>query len=313
MRILLTGAGGYLGSAIARALRNERHEVIGLTRVTSVMVPLDSVVIVDLTDEAAVGSLLTASRPEIVVHAAGRVAGTALELYRDNTVATAVLSDSVLKRAPWAILTVLGSAAEYGSPLSNDPISEESSCRPISFYGESKLAASEYLLRARGRGLRCNLVRPFNLVGVENSAHQVVGAFIEKVRRARKLNDTGPICMGGLGAVRDFIATDDLVRLLINLVRDQTVGETVNACSGIGRPVRELIGFLAARAQPPIVFTEPPEATSSSVSEDIVVGNPARFLRLAELSTTTSLEPILSAAMESALGTVSGFDVTGRV
>ena len=145
MRIVLTGADGYLGSAIASELKLRHRELIGFVR----RVPLREVdypmIEVELADEAAVASAVAASRPDAVIHCAGRTRGSALEIYRDNTVATVVLADAILANAPAAILTSFGSAAEYGRPANPLPIKERDACRPVGAYGHAKLAASRYL------------------------------------------------------------------------------------------------------------------------------------------------------------------------
>src|SRR4051812_21024149 len=137
MRIVLTGADGYLGSAIASGLKLQNRELIGFVR----RVPargLDYPIIeVELTDEAAVASAVAASRPDAVIHCAGRTRGSALEIYRDNTVTTVVLADAILANAPAAILTALGSAAEYGRAPSASVIKEYDVCRPIGAYGHA--------------------------------------------------------------------------------------------------------------------------------------------------------------------------------
>src|SRR3954463_608146 len=234
MRIVLTGADGYLGSAIASELKLPNRELIGFVRRVPARELDYPIIEVELTDEAAVASAVAASRPDAVIHCAGRTRGSALEIYRDNTVTTVVLADAILTNAPAAILTVLGSAAEYGRPPSApSAIKEYDVCRPIGAYGHAKLAASQYLASQAERGLRHNLVRPFNLVGTTNSPHQVIGCFLEKAQRAR-INLT-PIRMGRLDAVRDFVAVGDLVRLVSKLVEGRQAGEVVNVCSGVGR------------------------------------------------------------------------------
>jgi nucleoside-diphosphate-sugar epimerase len=298
MRIVLTGAVGYLGSVIASELKLRHHEVIGFVRRMPVGKVDYHLIEVELTDEAAVASAVTASRPDAVIHCAGRTLGNAFELYRDNTVATVVLADAILANAPAAILTALGSAAEYGRRSSSSPIKECDACRPIGTYGHAKLAASQYLASVALRGLRHNLVRPFNLVGTTNSPHQVIGSFLEKAQRARM--HRAAVHMGRLDAVRDFVAVGDLVRLILNLVEGRRQGEVVNACSGVGRRVRDLVEFLATRADPPIEVIEEEVPPGFDAPPDIAIGDPTHFFSVAEIQHATSVEGVLETAWHAA-------------
>lgn len=63
MKVVVTGAGGMVGSSLLQALAPE-HEVLGLRRSD-----------VDLLDAPAVRAALQAAAPDVVVHAAGRVGG----------------------------------------------------------------------------------------------------------------------------------------------------------------------------------------------------------------------------------------------
>jgi hypothetical protein len=53
-------------------------------------------------------------------------------LLRDNVLATGPLSNAIMKVCPSAILTVVGSAAEYGASVDGKLLSESDECRPTS-------------------------------------------------------------------------------------------------------------------------------------------------------------------------------------
>ena len=81
-RILVTGAGGFVGAAVVKAAIAAGHEVIALVRnETSRLTPIAnriSLQRVDLADTAAVGALLASARPEVVIHSAWEGVGGAL-------------------------------------------------------------------------------------------------------------------------------------------------------------------------------------------------------------------------------------------
>ena len=218
-RVMLTGGLGFIGSSIAAALaQRPKVDLTMLVRQRPAgPLPHARIIEVELTDERGVKVALREVAPDAVIHAAGRVHGSPLELYRDNTFATIVLTEALLEAQPAAILTTFGSAAEYGN-AGIMPLMEESPCRPAHTYGHVKLATATYLAAAAGRGLRYNLLRLFNPVGIVNSQHQVLGAFLAQ---AAAVCDAAPphvIRMGRLDAVRDFVVVDDLVQLVINFL-----------------------------------------------------------------------------------------------
>src|ERR1017187_6142922 len=100
----MTGATGFLGSALAEGLsRLPGISTIALLRPESSAPAGLPWRPADLTNQTCVQALLAELRPDFVLHAAGRVHGTALELYRDNTVTTVVIPEAVLASCPSAI------------------------------------------------------------------------------------------------------------------------------------------------------------------------------------------------------------------
>jgi dTDP-4-dehydrorhamnose reductase len=140
LRVLLTGAGGQLGLAVARVFR--RHEVVGRARAA-----------LDVADAGAVESALAEVRPELVLNAA---AYTAVDRAEDEPEA----ADRV-NREGARVLAV--ATARRGIPLlhvSTDyvfdgekgaPYVESDAPHPLGVYGASKLAGEEEVRRANPR------------------------------------------------------------------------------------------------------------------------------------------------------------------
>jgi GDP-4-dehydro-6-deoxy-D-mannose reductase len=296
LRVVVTGARGFLGSQIAGALsRRADIELVRFVRPDARARNGDSHdVVVDLTDESDAETAFRAVKPNAVIHAAGLVHGTPLQLFRANTVTAVVTTNAILKACPTTIVTALGSAAEYGRPVDGEPLSEHDPCRPVTPYGHAKLAASKYLMAAAERGLLCNVIRVFNPVGEVNSPQQVIGAFIAK---AAALIDAPSrmIRLDRLDAVRDFVAIDDVLTLIVRLIEHRVSGELVNACSGEGQRVRDLIQFLVATSKLNYVVEEQGHPPAPGQT-DIVVGDPTRFLALAGIAAPSSVRETLTRA-----------------
>jgi GDP-4-dehydro-6-deoxy-D-mannose reductase len=248
---------------------------------------------IDLADKTKIAEELGAVKPDAVIHAAGRVHGTMFELLRDNAITTGLLCNAIMEACPSAILTLVGSAAEYGAASINGKrLSESDECRPTSNYGYAKLASSRYVIAAGEHGLHYNIVRVFNPVGTFNSPSQVLGAFMGQ---AINLLDAPPprkVILGRLDAIRDFIALEDVMVLIVRLLERRMSGQIVNACSGIGHCIRDLIQLLVTTSQLEYQIVEHGEPPALG-DQDVVVGDPTRFLALSGLDKPTPIEPIL--------------------
>jgi len=298
VRAVVTGAGGYLGAAIAEALRAADVEVVELRRSGA---DGPDVRVCGLDDPAGLKALLGELKPDAVVNAAGRVRGTPFELFRDNAATACALADAVLAASPEAVLTQIGSAAEYGAPGTLTPIKESDTPRPTGVYGWSKLAATGYLgALAQTRGLRWNLVRLFNPIGAPLSPQQVLGAFVEKASAAWDAPEPRVVRMGRLDAIRDVVAVDDFTRLIVRLVVGQTTGVVVNACSGVGSRTRDLVDRLNALSGRRFVVEEQGPAPDPATL-DAAIGDAERFLRLADLEASTPAETVLAHAWDGML------------
>lgn len=104
MRILLTGASGFLGSALALHLRSAGHQVALLLRPTSKMHRLRgsdaSFEIGHASTDADVSAFVQRVQPEIVVHTAcayGRLGETSLQLFDSNLRLGMVILDAVMQ------------------------------------------------------------------------------------------------------------------------------------------------------------------------------------------------------------------------
>ena len=152
MRVLLTGASGFLGSHVAEQLDQQGADVRALVRPTSDTRFLEALEHVTLV-RGAVGdesSLLSATEGvDGIIHAAGLVkARTPADFHRANALGTANLLDAAMHNAPHLERFVLvSSLAAMGPSLDGRPLSVGASPNPVTHYGRSKLARSEPLRR----------------------------------------------------------------------------------------------------------------------------------------------------------------------
>ena len=166
MRILLTGASGFVGGHTARALRADGHELRLLTRASSDLSRLHNLphehVIVDLAaDLAGDHSGLDAACEgiDVVGHVAARLRGRDEAAFmRTNSLATAALGQAA-RRAGVKSFVYLSSVAALGPAPGDEPEPPDTPIHPISFYGRSK-AGGERALAELADDMAIAMIRP---------------------------------------------------------------------------------------------------------------------------------------------------------
>jgi UDP-glucose 4-epimerase len=173
MRILVTGAAGFIGSIVTEQLLEDGHEVIALDSLkhghTAAVLPGAQFVKADLLDAAGLADIVGASRVEAVIHLAAeaRIAESVRDpglFFRANTVGSLNLVEAMLAAGVQRLI-FSSTAAVYGEPTAT-PIPEDAPCQPVNAYGESKLAFERMLpWFARAHDLRSISLRYFNACG----------------------------------------------------------------------------------------------------------------------------------------------------
>lgn len=248
-RVLLTGAGGFIGGHVARHLTAAGMDVHGLSRRPG----SDGVRewhIGDCGDDAFVAAVLAGTQPDFVVHLASHTSpGRNLGDF-ERQIADTVLPSLVVARAlPESVKLAIffGSCEEYGN--ASPPFVEDQPPVCFSPYGWAKNAAREgVLLAGRIVGRPVCWVRPFLTFG----PGQGPGLFVPDTIRA--CLDDRPLELTAGEQTRDFIAVADVCGMLhrILLAPERARGETINLCSGRPRTIRsvgESIRTIAGRGE----------------------------------------------------------------
>lgn len=151
MRVLVTGATGFVGSHLVEALRRRNAEVTALVRSTGKAQALASqgvrLVAGDLHDPAALEQ--AAAGQDVVFHVAGLVAAKdEAEFLRTNREGTAGLLDAA-GRAGVGRFVLVSSMAAGGPSAPGRPHTGSEPPRPVTAYGRSKLAAEQLVRTGR--------------------------------------------------------------------------------------------------------------------------------------------------------------------
>jgi UDP-glucuronate 4-epimerase len=262
-RILITGAGGFIGGALARRLEAEGHGVRALD-LPSVIAHTDTRAPVahDLTTPVPIALLADI---DLVIHAAAlagvRSSWECPEAYwRVNATATERLRRTC-ERAGAPRVLHLSSISVYGAGLN---LSERSTPHPVSPYGRSKLAGE----RAWDGYPRATIVRLSNVYGPGQRSDMAYATFIRAGLAARPI-----VLRDGGRQLRTPTYIDDCVAGILAAARHARDGETYNIAgpedirlSEIPRILASLLGRpVGARAAAPA----PGDPRVATVSSDL--------------------------------------------
>lgn len=205
-RVMVFGAGGFLGGAICRLLAERGIEHRAFTRSTG-----DPHRRFDLATGHcfALDTQLGLYKPTVIVNAAAATYGNVLELTRGNVVAVQSLLSAMNGHAGNARFIQIGSAAEYGGAPHGTSQDEQAELRPGAAYGYTKLAGSELVLRAQRNGADAIVLRSFNITGPGSPPSTLFG------RVLRQLGTTDTIELGSLEAWRDYVDVRDVAEAVI--------------------------------------------------------------------------------------------------
>ncbi|WP_199547936.1 NAD(P)-dependent oxidoreductase [Streptomyces sp. N35] len=231
MRVLILGAGGFLGRHTAERLR----ALPGVRLLVGGRSP-DADVTLDLTaDPALLTDAVYAAAPDAVVNCAGLVAGSAVRLTDLNARGPAALCEALQEAAPSARLVHFGSAGEYGPTATRVPVAEDAPTRPQTPYGATKLAGTVAVAAA---GLDAVVLRVFNPVGPGAPTAGLPGRLAAELLRA---GPGGAVRVGDLSAYRDFVDARDVAEAVaLAVCAPGPLPAVLNIGSGRATPVREL-------------------------------------------------------------------------
>lgn len=267
--VLVTGAAGFLGSAVCRAALAKGASVTGLVRAGELALPIEGVTYreIDWNDVAAIAEAVSEAAPERIVHCAGatpRAEMSVSDLYEANVALVWRLLELVKAEAPTAGVVVVSSAAVYG-PTPTVPTAEDEPLNPVTHYAWSKVLAEQAARAFSGTDdVRVCIARPFNLLGQGEPKGSVVSDVIEQIEAGADV-----IRLREIASVRDYVDVKDAARALLLLAERGEPGEPYNVCSGVGISVAEIVReILSAWESKAMVEVVDPEAQRTTSTGD---------------------------------------------
>lgn len=312
MKVLVTGATGFVGRHLVAHLVAQGDEVVATDRASGGP---------DITNAQAVQQYVLHNEPEVIYHLAGqsdvhRSWSNPIESYRANVEGAANVLAAAHAARVRRVVAVL-SADAYGRVDPIDlPITEDTPFRPLSPYAASKAAAEYVCVQAHlGSGVDVVRVRPFTHIGPGQSPRFVAAALASRIAEAER-NGSDSITVGRLDTRRDFTDVRDIVQAYRLLSTYGESGEAYNVCSGVDVSVEHIAHRLVDLARRPLKLVDDP-LLQRPADVPVLRGDASRLRAVTGWTPTISLEQTLSdmlddwrrrLAVESPTGAPSHFD-----
>ncbi|HEY0638116.1 MAG TPA: NAD-dependent epimerase/dehydratase family protein [Pseudonocardiaceae bacterium] len=257
MRVLVTGAGGYVGAAVVVALRAAGHEPVAMTHRDADVVP--GGVQVRRADLTEPGTLPAAVRGvDAVCHLAGLTRAREswdrpLDYFAVNAGGTVALLRA-MRDAGVGRLVFASTASVYGTP-DTQPMTEDLPDDPPHPYAASKVAAEAAI---RWSGLPAAALRLFNAAGgPDPDPTRIVPRVL-----AAAAGETPALAVNGDGsAVRDYLHVADAAEAFVAALRHEGPGlRLFNIGSGAGASVLDVVAAAERVTGRAIALTHNPPA-----------------------------------------------------
>ena len=259
-RALLTGAAGFVGSAVLRRMVDQGRAVAVLLRGTTDTHRIDgllahaTVIRGDLGRLDDVRDAVVAFAPECVVHLAwqGVLGGDRNSVVQLENIPAALALHLLAAAVGCRRFVGMGSQAEYGPQAGR--IAEDTPTRPTTLYGAAKLATGIVLERAAAtRGDSCAWLRLFSSYGPGDDPSWLIPYVVDRLLAGERPSLTAA------EQVWDYVHVDDAAAA-VTAMADVDAAGVFNLGSGVATPLREIITTVRDAVDPslPLGFGELP-------------------------------------------------------
>jgi GDP-4-dehydro-6-deoxy-D-mannose reductase len=279
--VLITGANGFAGPHLARALAFAGSRVHGM----GLGAPHPGNALkawhrADVCDPGALDAAIGAAQPDAVVHLAGQSsAGFSFEdpagTFRVNALGTWNLLEAVRRVSPRARVLVVGSGEVYGPQAEGTRVAEGAPFRPVSPYALSKAAADAFAdVAHRALGLDIVRTRSFAHAGPGQAPRFALPSFAQQIATIEAGSGEPVLRVGNLEITRDITDVRDVAEAYAALLERGRSGAAYNVCRGAGVLLGAVAEALVGRARRSVrIVVDPARVRPADVP--YLVGDPS--------------------------------------
>jgi nucleoside-diphosphate-sugar epimerase len=276
MRILVTGAAGFIGTHLALALRRRGHDVLGVDcfsdyypvciKELNASHLASAGMVLQRRDLAEDDLAAVTHDVEVVFHLAaqpGLSAHSFMTYERNNILATYRLANALVGIPSLRAFINISTSSVYGADATG---AETVEARPVSPYGVTKLAAEQLVLALqRSAGFPACSFRLFSVYGPRERPDKLYPRLIRSI-----LDGTAfPLFAGSRQHLRSFTYVEDIVAGLVAALDhlDECTGEIINlgldSAITTGEGIRIVEEIMGRRAR---IATQPPRPGDQSMT-----------------------------------------------
>ena len=248
-RVLIFGAGGFVGSYLCKEFLNNGYKVSGTDKGEGSALPSEvDFYKTDLMQADEVKKLIGQIQPDIIVNLAAISSVGASWNMPQTTMAINVIGalnimEAARKSEQKPRILFFGSSEEY--VISENPLDENTQLNANNPYGISKVTQEQLAKLYREQyGLKIYCVRPFNHTGIGQRDTFVLPSFCKQVAEIDKSGKDGKIQVGNLKVKRDFSHVKDVVRAYRMIVESDNCNQIYNVGSGNAYSLEDMLTYI---------------------------------------------------------------------
>jgi len=287
LRILVTGAGGFVGKHLLDLLAKQAEaEIFGLDifsakhQVDSKIINIDAC---NLLNKKNVYDKLSSIKPDLIFHLAAMASvadawKSPEKVVNNNTICQLNLLEGLRKLRLKPRVLIVSTGEVYGAVSTKDlPISETSALKPNNPYSVSKVAQEFLGLQYfESFGIPVIISRSFNHTGPGQKGDFVVPAFSRQVVDIEQNGLRPVILVGNLETDRDFLDVRDVVKAYWLLANKGVAGQIYNVCSRKTVKIKQILDLLLSNALKKINVKKDPARYRPS-DAPLVVGDNSKL------------------------------------
>ncbi|MBU0677319.1 MAG: GDP-mannose 4,6-dehydratase [Verrucomicrobia bacterium] len=264
MRVLVTGASGFVGRYVLEELQQHGHTVIPMLEPGIATQGYENAQVADLRDPESLAAAVQSSKPDGCIHLAG-CAFVPLSwsdprlVFEINMVGAINVLEAFRHHQPDARYVFVSSAEVYGRKPLEGIIDENTPLTASNPYAAAKIAADLTTLLYAGKyGMHTMTVRPQNHIGPGQADAFVVPSFAKQLAAIARGRTEPLMRVGNLESKRHFVDVRDVARAYRLLLEKGSAGEAYNVAADSSTTIQEVLDLLCDQLGiRPEIFVDP--------------------------------------------------------